>query len=103
MLSKTMYRRPTPRFAHRAVARVALRSSRGRASLIAHRARSPTTASIAEGMTRGGKPGANHLRIAKGSAGEALAALDVADFRGCEARRAELRRIGAMVSRLRVP
>ncbi|MEZ4322179.1 MAG: four helix bundle protein [Myxococcota bacterium] len=57
---------------------------------------------IAEGLTRGGKPGANHLRIALGSAGEAFAALDVADFPGCPERRAELRRIAAMVTRLRV-
>ncbi|MEZ4318506.1 MAG: four helix bundle protein [Myxococcota bacterium] len=58
---------------------------------------------IAEGMSRGGRPGTNHLRIAKGSAGEAFAALDVADFPGCADRRAELRRIGAMVTKLRAP
>jgi four helix bundle protein len=56
---------------------------------------------LAEGLSRGGKPGANHLRIALGSAGEALAALDVADFPGCAARRNELRRIGAMLNNLR--
>ncbi|MCA9568024.1 MAG: hypothetical protein KC656_09285, partial [Myxococcales bacterium] len=58
---------------------------------------------IAEGLSRGGRPGTNHLRIALGSAGEAFAALDVADFPGCAEKRAELRRIGAMVSRLRAP
>ena len=58
---------------------------------------------IAEGMSRGGRPGANHLRIALGSAGESLAALDVADFKGCAERRVQLRRIGAMLRRLRVP
>ncbi|MEZ4317950.1 MAG: four helix bundle protein [Myxococcota bacterium] len=57
---------------------------------------------IAEGMARGGKPGANHLRIASGSAGEAFAALDVADFEGCAERRSELRRVGAMLTKLRV-
>jgi four helix bundle protein len=56
---------------------------------------------LAEGVARGGKPGANHLRIALGSAGEALAALDVADFPGCAERRNELRRIGAMLNKLR--
>lgn len=57
---------------------------------------------LAEGLSRGGKPGANHLRIALGSAGETFAALDVADFPGCTERRAELRRIGAMIHKLRV-
>ncbi|MEZ4319430.1 MAG: four helix bundle protein [Myxococcota bacterium] len=65
------------------------------------RAADSVVLNISEGVSRGGKPGENHLRIAKGSAGEALAALDVADFPGCAERRAELRRIGAMVTRLR--
>jgi four helix bundle protein len=56
---------------------------------------------LAEGLSRGGKPGANHLRIAMGSAGEALACLDIADFPGCEDRREELRRVSAMLNRLR--
>ncbi|MCB9671710.1 MAG: four helix bundle protein, partial [Alphaproteobacteria bacterium] len=66
------------------------------------RAADSVVLNIAEGMTRGGRPGANHLRIAMGSAGEAFAALDVVDFSGCDQRRADLRRIGAMLARLRV-
>jgi four helix bundle protein len=69
----------------------------------ATRAADSIVLNIAEGMSRGGRPGANHLRIAKGSAGEALAALDVADFPGCAEQRAQLRRIGAMVHKLRAP
>ncbi|MCB9670175.1 MAG: four helix bundle protein [Alphaproteobacteria bacterium] len=67
------------------------------------RAADSVVLNIAEGLSRGGRPGTNHLRIALGSAGEAFAALDVADFPGCAEKRAELRRIGAMVSRLRAP
>ena len=67
------------------------------------RAADSVVLNLAEGLSRGGKPGANHLRIAKGSAGEAYAALDVADFPGCAQRRAELQRIGAMLHKLRVP
>ncbi|MCB9676290.1 MAG: four helix bundle protein [Alphaproteobacteria bacterium] len=66
------------------------------------RAADSVVLNIAEGMCRGGKSGMNHFRIAKGSAGEAFAALHVADFAGCGERCAELRRIGAMVTRLRV-
>lgn len=66
------------------------------------RAADSVVLNIAEGIARGGKSGMNHFRIAKGSAGEAFAALDVTDFPGCAERRAELRRIGAMVTRLRV-
>jgi four helix bundle protein len=65
------------------------------------RAADSVVLNIAEGLSRGGRPGTNHLRIAKGSAGEVLAALDVADFSGCAERKAHLRRIGAMVSKLR--
>jgi four helix bundle protein len=68
----------------------------------ATRAADSVVLNIAEGMARGGRPGANHLRVALGSAGEVLAALDVADFRGCHERRTQLRRIGAMLNRLRV-
>ena len=67
----------------------------------AQRAADSVVLNIAEGLARGGKPGANHLRIAKGSAGEALAALLLADFPGCEPRCQELRSVGAMLSKLR--
>jgi four helix bundle protein len=66
------------------------------------RAADSVVLNLAEGLSRGGRPGANHLRIALGSAGETLAALDLADFRGCAERRDALRRIGAMINRLRV-
>jgi four helix bundle protein len=65
------------------------------------RAADSVVLNLAEGLSRGGKPGANHLRIARGSAGEALACLDIADFPGCAERREELRRVGAMLHRLR--
>jgi four helix bundle protein len=57
---------------------------------------------LAEGLSRGGRPGANHLRMAKGSAGEVFAALDLVDMPGADERRQELRRIAAMISRIRV-
>ncbi len=56
---------------------------------------------LAEGVSRGGRPGANHLRIAMGSAGEALAVLDLADLPGGREQQQKLRRVGAMLSRLR--
>ncbi len=56
---------------------------------------------IAEGCARGGKPGQNHFRIAKGSAGEALAVLDIANQPGADQQRANLRRVGAMLERMR--
>jgi four helix bundle protein len=65
------------------------------------RAADSVVLNLAEGLSRGGKPGTNHLRIAIGSAGEALACLDIADFNGCEERREDLRRVGAMLNRLR--
>ncbi|MCB9671897.1 MAG: four helix bundle protein [Alphaproteobacteria bacterium] len=67
------------------------------------RAADSVVLNLAEGLTRGGRAGVNHLRISKASAGEAYAALDVADFAGCAEKRAELQRIAAMISRLRVP
>jgi four helix bundle protein len=66
------------------------------------RAADSVVLNLAEGLSRGGKPGQNHLRIAKGSAGEAYAALHVADFPECAERRRELRRIAAMLHKLRV-
>ena len=55
---------------------------------------------IAEGWARRGNAGRNHLRIAAGSAGEALAVLDLVDFPDAEARQQELRRVGAMLQLL---
>ena len=56
---------------------------------------------IAEGASRGGQPGTNHFRIAKGSAGEVLAVLDLVDLPGGAEQQQLLRRIGAMLHRMR--
>ena len=55
---------------------------------------------IAEGIGRGGKPGRNHLRIAQGSAAEALAVLDLLDLPGGVEQQQRLRRVGAMLTKL---
>ncbi len=57
---------------------------------------------LAEGVSRGGRPGENHLRIARASAGEALAVLDLIDLPGGAEQQQRLRRVGAMLTRLRV-
>ena len=56
---------------------------------------------IAEGCARGGKPGQNHFRIAKGSAGETLAVLDIGNPPGAQQQREHLRRVGAMLEKMR--
>jgi four helix bundle protein len=56
---------------------------------------------IAEGSARAGRPGRNHFGIALGSAGEVLAVLDLIEMPGSSERQEELRRIGAMLHRLR--
>jgi len=65
------------------------------------RAAESVVLNIAEGWSRRGDAGRNHMRIAAGSAGEALAVLDLVDFPGASDRQDELRRIGAMLSRIR--
>ena len=65
------------------------------------RAADSVVMNIAEGRMRGGRAGRNHYRIAHGSAGEALAVLDVVDLPGGEEVKAKLRRVGVMLSRLR--
>ena len=55
---------------------------------------------IAEGCARGGKTGRNHYRIARGSAGEALAVLDLVDLEGAVETQQHLRRVGAMLVRM---
>ena len=66
--------------------------------------RSPSSESvvlnIAEGWARRGRAGRNHMRSAMGSAGEALAVLDLVDFSDASGRQQELRRIAAMLNRL---
>ena len=56
---------------------------------------------IAEGLSRGGKPGRNHFRIAQGSAGEVLAVLDLIDLPGGAEQQQLLRRVGAMLQKLK--
>lgn len=55
---------------------------------------------IAEGWSRPGAAGRNQLRIARASAGEVLAVLDLVELSGGPAAQQELRRIGAMLRRL---
>ena len=56
---------------------------------------------IAEGRMTGGARGRHHYRIAHGSAGEACAVLDLIDLDGGAEQQAKLRRVGAMLNRLR--
>jgi four helix bundle protein len=64
------------------------------------RAADSVVLNIAEGICRAGDARRNHLRIALGSAAEVAAVLDLVGFPEGETRRAELRRIGAMLRRL---
>lgn len=65
------------------------------------RAADSVVLNIAEGLSRGGKPGRNHLRIAQGSAGEALAVLDLVDLPGGPEQQQLLRRVGAMLQKMK--
>jgi len=56
---------------------------------------------IAEGAYREGKERAKHYRIARGSAAEACAVLDLVDLDGGRDRQQQLRRVVAMTCRLR--
>jgi four helix bundle protein len=56
---------------------------------------------IAVGSARGGKAGQNHYRIAQGSAGEALAVLDISALTNCSEQQQRLRRVAAMLQRMR--
>ncbi len=64
------------------------------------RAAESVVLNTAEGVSRGGNARTNHLRIAKGSAGEALAALELADLPGADAHKASLRKVGALLTGL---
>ena len=64
------------------------------------RAADSVVLNIAEGRMRGGKAGLNHYRIALGSAGEALAVLDVVDIELGPAQQDKLRRVGAMLAKM---
>ena len=55
---------------------------------------------IAEGMGKRGDSRRNHLRIAKGSAAEACAVLDIIDLPRGDEHQELLRRVGAMLGGL---
>lgn len=78
------------------------RFPRGEADLRdqAVRASRSVVLNIAEGCARGGAAGKNHFRIARGSAAETCAALDLAAVAGSKDMQDKLRRIGAMLTRL---
>ncbi len=68
----------------------------------ASRAADSIVLNLCEGLARNGRPRANHLAIARASAAEAFAALHLLpDFDASAERRQELRRISAMISRLK--
>jgi four helix bundle protein len=67
----------------------------------ATRATDSVVLNLCEGLSRKGRAGANQLRIARASAAEAFAALDILpDFDESRERRADLRRISAMIAGL---
>jgi four helix bundle protein len=66
----------------------------------ATRAAISVVTNIAEGASTQGAVSKNHFRIARGSAGEACAALDLVPTQEAAAQQAKLRRIGAMLRRL---
>ena len=65
------------------------------------RAADSVVLNIAEGCGRGGRAGLNHFRIARGSVGEALAVLDLVDLEEGPEQQALLRRIGAMLHKMK--
>jgi four helix bundle protein len=65
------------------------------------RASGSVVLNIAEGKARKGQAGANHFRIAAGSAGETCAALDLLPGTEVAEQQDKLRRIGLMLGRLR--
>ena len=67
----------------------------------AKRAADSVVLNIAEGRAREGKARLNHYRIARGSAAEAGAVLDLVDLPGAAGRQRELRRVVAMLHKLR--
>jgi len=67
----------------------------------AKRAADSVVLNIAEGAYRIGKDRGRHFRIAMGSAAEACAVFDLIDLPDGPARQAELRRVVAMLCKLR--
>ncbi|MBM4369864.1 MAG: four helix bundle protein [Deltaproteobacteria bacterium] len=64
------------------------------------RAATSAALNIAEAASREGAASKQHFRIARGSAGEACAALDFCGVPGAGEQQAKLRRVGAMLRRL---
>ncbi len=64
------------------------------------RAATSVVLNVAEGRSRGGKPGRNHHAIALGSAGEVAAILDLVDKPGIREQRQAIRRVGAMLHKM---
>ena len=84
---------------NRQIASLRFPAGRGHLKNQAIRAADSTVLNIAEGWERGpGDAARNHFRIARGSAGEVFAVVELVD--GPEELRQELRRIGAMLTRL---
>ena len=69
----------------------------------ATRASESVVLNIAEGRMRGGPAGANHLRIAIGSAGEMVAVFYLVDVEDGPAIQELYRRVGAMLRKLAGP
>lgn len=67
----------------------------------AKRAADSVVFNLAEGAYREGKDRRRHFRIAKGSAAEVCAVLDLLDLEEGPARQTQLRRVVAMLRRLR--
>lgn len=66
----------------------------------ASRASLSVALNIAEASSREGAASKQHFRIARGSAGEACAALDFCGVPGAAEQQVKLRRVGAMLRRL---
>jgi len=67
----------------------------------AKRAADSVVLNLAEGVGRAGKDRQRHFRIAIGSAAEASAVFDLVDLPGGAESQAELRRVAAMLRKLR--
>ena len=67
----------------------------------ARRAADSVCLNLAEGCYRDGKDRLQHFRIAAGSAAEACAVLDLLDLQGAPELQARLRRVVAMLCKLR--
>ena len=67
----------------------------------ARRAADSVVLNLAEGCYREGKDRAFHFRVAMGSAAECSAVFDLVEIEGSNVRQHELRRVVAMISKMR--